>query len=87
MKSELLPAYKKAGRSLTVRQVRFGAPTSKFYVSTRIANWADAEKNPIRDAMGAEAYARMVAKFEALTTLRELDVFRYRADLSYVKPR
>ena len=83
MKNEVLPAYKKAGRTLTVRQARFGAPTHEFYVSTRVANWADAGKNPIRESMGAEAYERMAAKLTALTTLRELDIVRYRADLSY----
>ena len=47
-----------------------------------MANWADAGKNPIRDSMGAEAYNRMVAKLSAITTYRELDLFRYRADLA-----
>ncbi|HVO98325.1 MAG TPA: hypothetical protein VMT15_09680 [Bryobacteraceae bacterium] len=87
VKNELLPAYKKAGLTLTVRQVRFGAPTNEFYLSTRIANWADAGKNPLRDSMGADAYNKMVAKLTALTTLRELDIFRYRADMSWAPAR
>lgn len=87
VKNEMLPAYKKAGRTLTVRQVRFGGPTHEFYVTTRLANWADAGKNSIRDAMGKEAYDRMLAKLMALTTLLERDVFRYRADMSWTPAR
>ena len=87
VKNELLPAYKKAGRTLTVRQVRFGTPTNEFFVTTRVANWAEAGKNPVLEAMGQEAYDRMVAKLTAITTLRELDVFRYRSDMSYSPPR
>lgn len=87
VKDDMLPAYKKAGRTLTVRQVRFGAPTNEFSMTTRIANWADAGKNPIRDAMGQEAYARMVGKITAVTTLVERDVFRYRADLTWTPAR
>lgn len=83
VKNEMLPAYKKAGRTLTVRQARFGAQTNEFYLTTRIANWADAGKNPILDAMGKEAYDRMAAKISAITTLLERDIFRYRADMSW----
>jgi hypothetical protein len=86
MKSDVLPACKKAGRTLTVRQVRYGGPTNEFYVSSRLANWADAGKNPLRESMGAEAYDRMVAKLSALTTFREVDVYRYRADMSFTAP-
>lgn len=87
VKNELLPAYKKAGRTLTVRQVRLGGPTNEFFLSTRVANWADANKNWLIDSMGAEAYNRMSAKLTALTTYRERDLYRYRADLSYSPPR
>lgn len=83
VKNELLPAYKKAGRTLTVRQARFGAPTNEFTMSTRVTNWADAGKNAIRDSMGADAYNKMVAKITALTTLLERDIVRYRADMSF----
>lgn len=86
MKNELLPAYKKAGRTLTVRQVRFGGSVYEFHVTTRVESWADAGKNHLRDSMGAEAYDRMVAKLQALTTYLDRDIFRYRADLSYVPP-
>jgi hypothetical protein len=87
VKNELLPAYKKAGRTLTVRQVRMGAPTNEFHMSTRVANWAEAGKNQILDSMGKEAYDRMVAKITAVTLTREIDMFRYRPDLSWSPPR
>jgi hypothetical protein len=33
--------------------------------------------------MGAEAYRAMVAKLTALTVSREINVYRFREDLSY----
>jgi hypothetical protein len=80
-------AYKRAGRTLTVRQARFGAPTNEFSMTTRIANWAEAGKNPIRESMGADAYNKMVAKLTVIQTLLERDVVRYRADVSWAPPR
>jgi hypothetical protein len=84
IKSDLLPAYKKAGRpSFSVRRVRFGGPSNDYYLSTRLGNWAEVENNSVRKAMGDEAYQRMVAKLTAITLERELNVYRFRPDLSF----
>jgi antibiotic biosynthesis monooxygenase (ABM) superfamily enzyme len=86
IKDELLPAHRKAGsKSFSVRRVRFGGPTNDYYLSTRLDGWADIAADSVRKAMGDEAYQRMVAKLTALTVERELNVYRYRADLSYDK--
>jgi hypothetical protein len=84
-----MPALKKGGaKSFSVRRVRFGAPTNEFYTSMRVDNWAEVGRpNVARGAMGEEAYQRMVAKLTAITLVREQDVFRYRADLSYAPLR
>ena len=86
VKNELLPAYRKAGTPLTVRRVRFGAPTNDYYLSSRLASWADVGVESIRKAMGDEAYQRMVAKLTAITMERELNLYRFRPDLSYSAP-
>jgi hypothetical protein len=87
VKNEVFPAYQKAGRTLTVRRVRFGAPTGEYWMSTRISGFAEMETDPVQQAMGAETYARMVAKLTPLTTERELNVLRFREDLSYSAPQ
>jgi hypothetical protein len=84
VKDELLPAYKKAGEpSLTVRRARFGAPNNEYYMSSRMSGWADVGKESLRKSMGEEAYKKMVSKLTALTVERELNVYRFRQDLSY----
>ena len=85
IKDVLKPAYTKAALpSLTVRRVRFGAPTNEYYISTRLSTWADLDGEPkLRKSMGEEAYQQMVAKFVSMTLTRELNVFRYRPDLSF----
>jgi antibiotic biosynthesis monooxygenase (ABM) superfamily enzyme len=86
IKDELLPAHRKAGsKAFTVRRVRFGGPGNDYYMSTRLDGWADVATDSIRKAMGDEAYKRMVAKLTAITISRELNVYRFRADLSYDK--
>ncbi len=83
IKDEMLPAQTKAGvKVFGVSQVRFGAPTNDYYVVSAIEKWADAGKNGLREAMGADAYQRMVAKLTALTLSREINVYRYRPELS-----
>lgn len=84
IKNEMLPAMQKSGQtSYTVRRVRFGAPTNEYQVSTRINGWADLDKRDLAAVMGAEAFQRMTAKLTALTTVREVNVYRFRPDLSY----
>jgi hypothetical protein len=84
VKNELLPAYVKAGaKSITVRKVRFGGPNTDYYISTRKQNWADAGANELAASMGADAYKAMVSKLTGLSVQRELNLYRYRADLTY----
>jgi len=83
VKNELMPAYLKAGaKSFTVRRVRFGGPTNDYYISTRMNNWADVD-NSLRKSMGDAAYNAMVKKLTALTISREINVYRFREDLSF----
>lgn len=84
LKGEMLPAYQKAGsKSFTVRKVRFGAPTNEYYISTRLNEWADVDANLLSKSMGQEGYGRMVAKLSAITLQREVNLYRFRPDLSY----
>ena len=86
MKNEVVPAYKKAGISLTVRRARMGAPSNEFYISTRAANWAEAGTSSMAKALGQEAYQKLLPKLNAITTQLEVNIYRYRADLSWSPP-
>ncbi len=84
VKDELLPANLKAGSpSFTTRRVRFGGHTHDYYISTRLTGFADIANPGITKTMGEEAYRRMVAKLSAITLQRELNLYRFRPDLSY----
>lgn len=84
VKNELLPANRKAGsKSFTIRRVRFGGPTNDYYLSTRLAGWVEIGNDSLRKSMGDEAYQKMVAKLTAVTLERELNLYRFRSDLSY----
>jgi quinol monooxygenase YgiN len=83
VQNELLPAYMKAGaKSFTVRRVRFGGPTNDYYISTRLEDWADLE-NTLQKSMGDAAYNALVTKLTALTISREINIYRFRDDLSF----
>ena len=87
VKNELLPAYKKARqKSVTVRKVRFGGTTNDYYISTRMDAWADVETDSLSKSMGAEPYNAMVARLTAVTEERDVNLFRFRADLTYTAP-
>jgi len=87
VRNELLPGSLKAGvKSFSVRRVRFGGPTTDYYISTRVDSWADATADKLSKAMGAEAYRAMVAKLTAITTSRDINLYRFRQDLSYHAP-
>ena len=45
-------------------------------------NWADVD-NSLQKSMGDAAYTAMVKKLTALTISREINVYRFREDLSY----
>jgi antibiotic biosynthesis monooxygenase (ABM) superfamily enzyme len=84
VKNELVPANRKAGtKSFTVRRVRFGGPTNDYYISSRMDGWAEIGSDGLAKSMGAEAYRGMVAKLTAITLSREVNLYRFREDLSY----
>ena len=84
VKNELLPAYMKAGYgSFTVRRVRFGAPGNEYWDTLRMAKWADAGTNKLQKSMGQAAYDSLNDRLGALTESRELNVYRFRQDLSF----
>jgi hypothetical protein len=88
VKNELFPAYRKAEtKSFTVRKVRFGGPTNDYYISTRLDGWAEIGTNPLSKSMGEEAYQKMVAKLSAVTTMRDINIYRFRSELSYHKEK
>lgn len=84
VKNELLPAYVKAGYgSFTVRRVRFGAPGNEYWDTVRMAKWADAGTNKLQKSMGQAAYDSLNDRLGALTESREINVYRFRKDLSF----
>jgi hypothetical protein len=85
LKSETLPAMKKAGLKLfAVSQVRYGAPNTEFISVSGINCWADLDGGlPIQKAMGEEGYQRFLAKLRPLIIESEADVFRFVPDSSY----
>jgi hypothetical protein len=88
VKSDLLPAAKKAGMTTFVMgQTRYGAPTSMFVTATGLSKWGDLDGGaPIQKAMGEEGYQRFLAKLRPLTIESEATIYRYMADLSHPAP-
>ena len=86
LKNEFWPAVKTSGvTTFGVARPRFGGPTSEFYTSASLSNWADLDDHSsIRKAMGEAKYQAFAAKASAMTMSRTLNVYRYMADLSYV---
>jgi hypothetical protein len=85
LKSEMLPAMKKAGLKLfAVSQVRYGGPNTEFISVSGINSWADLDGGlPIQKAMGEEGYQRFLAKLRPLIIESEANVFRFVPDSSY----
>ena len=85
MKSDLLPAVKKAGlKDYSLARVRFGAPSSEFLSVAAMDSWADLDGTSwIIRAMGEDGYQRFLAKLRPLRTESEWNIYRYMPDLSY----
>jgi hypothetical protein len=88
VKSELLPAVKKAGlKEFSVARSRYGQPNSQFSTVTGIPNWAWLDSpSPITTAMGDEAYQRFLAKLRPMIDSSQYDVYRYQPGQSYAPP-
>lgn len=85
-KTELVPAWKKAGMSAYgVARVRYGAPSNQVHTFTAMKGWADLDgPPPVETAMGTAAYQQFMTKMRALTLRTEYTIYRYRAGMSYI---
>ncbi len=86
IKSELLPAAKKAGLKLfSVGRIRFGGSRYEFETVMGQANWAELDSPPaLVSAMGEAAYQKFLAKQRPMIALTEYEVYRLMKDQSYL---
>ena len=87
LKSELLPAAKKAGLKLySVGRVRFGGSRYEFEMVSAVANWAEMDgPAAIVTAMGGEAaYQKFLIKQRPMVTRTEYEMYRLMKDQSYL---
>lgn len=63
--------------------MRFGAPANEYGDTLRMANWADAGTNKLQKSRGQAAYDVLIDKLGALTESREINVYRFRKDLTF----
>jgi len=89
VKSEVLPAAKKAGvKFYTVSQVRYGEPNTEFVAVSGLNNWADLDGGLwIQKAMGEEGYQRFLAKLRPLIIESEAEIYSVVFDSSYQPAR
>ncbi len=84
MKSDLLPVYKKAGIRLTVQQRGPGTNPNDVITTTYYKSFADWGGQPfLTKQLGAEAAAKINAKFNGIRTLIEVVTRRRVDDLSF----
>lgn len=82
MKSDLLPAVKKAGIKLFfVAQNQAGAELPEYTTVGGQDNWAFNDNDPLNSM---PEYQRYAAKRAAVLVTREVNYYRFRADLSYL---
>jgi hypothetical protein len=86
MKSDVLPALRKAGvKNTGVASVRFGAPFGTFFISEPIDKPAELDNpSPLETGMRADNFRKFVQKASPLIDRMQSDTFRVRADLSYL---
>ena len=84
MKTDVLPAYKKAKVYYTANRRGFGANSNDVTITVGYAKYADIDAgNPMVKALGAEGAAKLLAKFAGVATLIEQVVRSRQADLSF----
>ena len=84
VKSDILPVYKKAKVALIVNRRGPGANTTDVTMSTGYSKFADLDGGPfLTKQLGAEAAAKVTAKFTGIRTLMEVVVRRQVTDLSF----
>src|SRR5260370_8941001 len=70
MKTDVLPAYKKAKVNYVANRRGFGANANDVTISVAYAKWAELDAgNPMVKALGPNAPAKVLAKFPLLPTL------------------
>ena len=87
IKSEILPAAKKAGLKLySVGRVRFGGSVYEYEIVSAVANWAEMDgPAAIVTAMGGEAaYQKFLVKQRPMITRTEYEMYRLMKDQSYM---
>ena len=84
MKTEVLPAYKKAKVNYVANRRGFGANTNDVTISVAYAKYAELDAgNPMVKALGPEGAAKLLAKFTGVATLVEQVIRNRQADLSF----
>lgn len=86
LKQTIAPAMKKAGvPAFIVFRQRYGGSTSQIVSSTGLNSLADLDQSPsaVVAAMGDATYKQYLAKRNELVDSSEINIYRYRKDLSY----
>jgi len=82
MKSEVVPAYKKAGVKTFVQITPgYGDGAVATVIPT---SWKDIDEgNVLVKALGQDGFAALMKKLDALIVKRQVDLYQYRPRLSY----
>ena len=89
IKSEILPARKKAGsKGYSVARTRYGGSTFEFSSVTWLDKWAELDSEPaFIAAMGGQAaYDKFLAKLMPMISRSEVEMYRFMKDQSYMPP-
>ena len=90
VKSDLLPAAKKAGIKLySVARVRAGAANQEYNTVSGLDNWAALDGvSPIVTALGGQAaYDKFLGKLRPMVSRTEYEFYRYLPNQSYLAPK
>jgi quinol monooxygenase YgiN len=84
LRNELAPALKKSGAPMyIVGRTRLGAPNNLIRSATAIDKWGDMDDaSYLVKALGEDGAARFLEKVSAMSLRTEVNLYRYRADLS-----
>lgn len=69
-------------KQYTVSETRMGGPVGEFNTAQAVPSLTDLDETASRKAMGEAKYASWSAKRDAVTEFAEVNLYRYRADLS-----
>lgn len=86
VKETIIPAAKTAGvKSYVTFRTAFGGSLDEMFSSYGLDNWADLDQtpSPLVKAIGEEKYRQYQAKQSELVERTEVNVYRFREELSY----